>query len=135
MTDARNLTGTDDELDVLMEEADGPDLDKLQAWRDAAVAQHLAEAGAVHPKVHTPARIMQWLERHGWEPMAPVDPERLTAEWMDSEARSVFVPLHPNTVDYARHARYALERAAQAAGVMLRRVLAEVATLPDEWRW
>lgn len=130
---ATTYTGSAEELHDILDAWDSHE--RLSAWRDAYAARLLAEAGAVHPQVHTPNRVQQWLSQHGWQALAPASPDLLAAEWMDSEARTVFVPLQTDTVDYARYARYALERAAQAADLSLSQVLAEVALLPGEWSW
>jgi len=77
---APQFTGSDEELEELVDDAwtsGSPsgvlDLGQIFAWRDAAVARYLAEAGAVHPAVHTPNRVIGWLERYGWKRHAVTD--------------------------------------------------------------
>lgn len=142
-TDAPKYAGTDDELDALVEEAwisGSPsgvlDLSQVFAWRDAAVARFLAEAGAVHPAVHTPARVMQWLEQHGWERYNVSD---IAVAWRhqlsNGSFMNVYMPTNPDAIDYARRVHNVLQDGTLYDGTPLSQVLAEVAVLPDEWAW
>ena len=140
---AETYTGTDDDLFPILNNAwiDGAELGRLDkaalyAWRDAAVARHLAEAGAVHPKVHTPNRVMQWLGEHGWQAAAPRNHDPLIAEWIHAESgQSLFVRLDASDVNYAGHTDYVVAEAAGLAGLIVPEALLEIALLPDEWAW
>ena len=138
MTDA--YTGSDDDLFPILDKAwiDGAELgrldkDALYAWRDAAVARHLAEAGAVHPSVHTPNRVMRWLADHDWE---CVHVDDSVAGWRRHQKRChewfVYVPVDPEAVDYARGAFGAIGKVAWVEHVPLPQLLLEIALLPDE---
>lgn len=140
---AMPYTGADDDLAELLDDAwttGAPtgvlDLARIYAWRDAAVARHLAEAGAVHPAVHTPTRIMQWLEQRNWWREPDPDPNRWAVEWANADAQQhVYVPQHADTADYAMRAYDLLCIAAVAADLTLNQALAEVAAMPEEWSW
>lgn len=145
--DATTYTGTDEELDALVDGV-GDEVDRqwrdnatfvvldsapFRAWRDAAVARFLAEAGAVHPKVHTPNRVQQWLGEHGWQAQAPTS-HGLTAQWM-RDGKRVFVPLRTDTADYARFAGYTISIGAEMAGARFQQALLEISALSDEVAW
>lgn len=131
---AGDVLGTDDELPGILDSWDAQE--RLTAWRDAAVARHLAEAGAVHPAVHTPTRIMQWLEQRNWWREPDPDPNRWAVEWANADAQQhVYVPQHADTADYAMRAYDLLCIAAVAADLTLNQALAEVAAMPEEWSW
>lgn len=123
--------GSADELAEILESWSAHEL--LCAWRDAAVARHLAEAGAVHPGVHTPTRFMQWLSEHGWQAAAPSDPDRIAAPWVHRDTGyRIFVSLHPEVADYSRYTTSVLAEAAPFAGFEFEQALLEIALLPDE---
>ena len=133
--DATQPTGSDAELDALLTDAVDGGFPlalslRLLEWRDAVVARFLAEAGAVHPKVHTPNRVQQWLGEHGWQAQAPTS-HGLTAQWM-REGKRVFVPLRTDTADYARFAGYTISIGAEMAGVRFQQALLEISALSDE---
>lgn len=129
-------TGSRMDLVRLLDSDDEKLMDDLCGWQFATVARVLAEAGAVHPAVHTPNRVAQWLAGHGWQPAGPFDPERLAALWVhaDSDER-LFLSQHPDVADYASFQRYGLAGAARVAGVALPQALLEIALLPDEVTW
>jgi hypothetical protein len=57
-------------------------VDTKTVWSYDEVAQVLAEARAVHPQVHTSARITNYLERNGWQRIeSPKPPPGVLATW------------------------------------------------------
>lgn len=139
---ATTYTGADGELAELLGDvwtSGAPsgvlDLDRIYAWRDAAVARHLAEAGAVHPAVHTPTRVMKFLERHEWKRCSVGD---VAIGWEHAgrkgKGRRIFVPTVVGS-DYRHRALEVLRDAAFCADLELSQVLAEVAAMPEEWVW
>ena len=130
----QNRTGSRMELVGLLDSDDEQLVDDLLDWQYAAIARFLAEACAVHPAVHTPARVMQWLEQHGWERRDVGD---LAIEWtrdIPGWRRRVFVPTDASTGDYSVRVGEVLRDAASASAP-LSQVLTEVAAMPDEWSW
>lgn len=161
-THAPKYAGTDDELDALVEEAwisGSPsgvlDLSQVFAWRDAAVARFLAEAGAVHPKVHTPTRIINYLERHGWRRIespkrpnladggvfwSPPAPNRV--RWINPHGIELDAPLCDDLPNYADVIRVVVNRIGWAeTGHIVTPddvrtdILLEIAAMPEEVAW
>lgn len=114
--DAPHYTGSRMELMRLLDSADEQLMDDLLGWQFAAVARVLAEAGAVHRDVHTPTRVGQWLERHGWKRQSSND---LVVTWRRREEDGgggwVYQPVNPATVDYAQRLLEVVSKAAPAA--------------------
>lgn len=142
--DIPQCMGSDSELAEILDDAwtsGAPtgvlDMTQIYAWRDAAVSRHLSEAGAVHPAVHTPTRVMQWLERdEDWERNGVSD---VAACWErvhgKGAGRLVYVPMNADTADYRSRVLEVLRDAAFCADVELSQVLAEVAAMPEELAW
>lgn len=136
-------TGSDNELFAILDAAwiDGDELSRLSradllAWRDAAVARHLAQAGAVHPEVHTPTRVMRWLGEHGWQTAAPTDPSTAIAEWVHADGgESVSICLYADAVNYTGYAVLAIAAAAGTADLTVPEALLEISQMPDEVAW
>jgi hypothetical protein len=140
---APQYTGSDDDLFPILDAAwaGGCELGRLDkgallAWRDAAIARFLAEAGAVHPQVHTPNRVQQWLSEHGWQPAAQASPGQVPAAWIHADSRqAVFVHVDADDVNYAGHTAFVVAEAAAAADLVVPEALLEIALLPDEVAW
>lgn len=105
------------------------------ADRDAAVARHLAEAGAVHPAVHTPNRVMQWLGEHGWQAETPAYKHPWTAGWRHPYGGIVHVVQAPECPDYVGWTGIVVRGGAAEAGLTVQQVLMEIAQMPEEVAW
>lgn len=135
--------GSDNELFAILDAAwtSGDELSRpsradLLAWRDAAVARRLAQGGAVHPEVHTPARVMAWLGAHGWQAAVPTDPSTAIAEWVHADGgESVSICLYADAVNYAGYAVLAIAAAAGTADLTVPEALLEISQMPDEVAW
>jgi anti-anti-sigma factor len=145
-------TGNRAELARLLDSDNEHLMDGLVGWQFAAVARALAEAGAVHPGVHTPTRIVNYLERHGWERVdspakpagevfwSPPSPNEL--RWVHPTAIELDAPLCDDLPDYADIVRVVVNRIAWAERGDIRAtdeartaILLEVAQMPDEVAW
>jgi hypothetical protein len=129
----------------------------LLDWQYAAVARFLAEAGAVHPKVHTPTRIINYLERHGWRRIeSPKPPPGVLASWpwwsppdpgdmrwAHPSGIELDAPLCDDVPRYAEAVLDAVDRIVWAATgrplapppAAVTEVLLEIAQQPDEVAW
>jgi hypothetical protein len=132
----------------------------LLAWRDAAVARALAEAGAVHPKVHTSTRIMNYLERHGWQrvesPQRPVHASVFWSPpgpdekwWVHPCGIGLTAPLSDDVPNYADIVRVLVNRIAwanarsvdphalpsQVPSAAGPEIMLEISQQPDEVAW
>jgi hypothetical protein len=151
-------TGSRMELVRLLDSDDEKLVDDLLGWQYAAVARALAEAGAVHPQVHTSARIANYLERHGWQRIespqpppgvlatwpwwSPPDPDHI--RWIHPSGIELDAPLSGDEPGYAESVRVAVNRVAWAASgkplpshgaALVPGVLLEIAQQPDEVAW
>lgn len=154
--EAVELAGSRMELARLLDSDDETLVDDLLDWQYAAVARVLAEAGAVHPKVHTSARIVNYLEQHGWrriESPSPRPGHLATWPWWSPPGPNEIRWVHPGGVEldaplcddlpnYAEVVRVVVNRIAWAVtGVIcapasaVSEVLLEIAQQPDEVAW
>lgn len=132
---APGYAGADSELPDIIESWNATD--RLSAWRDAAVAKHLAEAGAVHPAVHTPTRIVNYLERHGWERYSVSDTAIL---WFHpdiptSRGWSLLMPDNVEASDYAVRVMELVRGVWKTSQDLESAILLEIASMPDEVAW
>lgn len=141
-------------LDMVVFEHEG--LVKAAGAANETAARFLAEAGAVHPKVHTPTRIINYLERHGWRRIespkpqpgvlaawpwwSPPDPDRI--RWIHPSGIELDAPLVDDLPRYADVVRVVVNRIAWAvtgeilaSDAVRSEVLLEVAQQPDEVAW
>lgn len=133
---ASNLVG---EIGALRDAVDAylEDLADARAETNAAVARHLAEAGAVHPAVHTSTRVQNWLERHGWQMYVATDIATLWAHpnWPGPRGWSALLPLHEDGVDYTRQVTALVQHVAMVGEVEPEQILLEIAQMPGEVAW
>jgi len=149
-------TGNRAELVRLLGSDDEKLVDGLLDWRYATVARVLAEVGAIHPKVHTPTRIVNYLERHGWQriesPQRPHHAEVVFWSWSPpspNELRWVHpcgieldAPLCDGVPRYAEVVRVVVNRIVWAATGTISapasattQVLLEIAQQANEVAW
>jgi len=152
-------TGSRMELVRLLDGGDEKLVDDLLGWKYAAVARVLAEAGATHPQVHTPTRIANHLEQHGWQRIdspqkpkyqvfwSPPSPDEM--RWVHPCGIELDAPLRGDLPNYAGVVRVVVYRVIWAArGVLfstpvaepaevaaVTEVLLEIAQQPDEVAW
>src|ERR1051326_3260632 len=136
----------------------GPDVmaETETHWSYDTVARLLAEARAIHPKVHTSTRIANYLEQHGWQRVespqpqpgrrahwpwwSPPDPDHI--RWIHPSGIEVDAPLSDDAPGYAESVRVVVNRIVwaatgtiSAAASAVSEVLLEIAQQPDEVAW
>jgi hypothetical protein len=125
-------------------------------WSYDTVARLLAEARAIHPKVHTSTRIANYLEQHGWQRVespqpqpgrlahwpwwSPPDPDHI--RWIHPSGIELDAPLSDDAPGYAESVRVVVNRIVwaatgtiSAAASAVSEVLLEIAQQPDEVAW
>jgi hypothetical protein len=147
-----------DRVDEQWRRGDNPevlDVSEFLAWRDAAVARFLADSGAVHPAVHTPTRIMNYLEQHGWQRIespkrpklanggvfwSPPAPNRM--RWINPHGIELDAPICDDLPNYADVVRVVVNRIGWAEKGHLvtpddvrTDILSEIAQQSDEVAW
>jgi hypothetical protein len=133
-------------------------VDTKTVWSYDEVAQVLAEARAVHPQVHTSARITNYLERNGWQRIespkpppgvlatwpwwSPPDPDHI--RWIHPSGIELDAPLSEGAPGYAESVRVVVDRIAWAVSggplpshgaALVPGVLLEIAQQPSEVAW
>lgn len=141
---AQHYTGSDEELQVILDGAPGPAGlfphalgVRLADWRDAAVARRLSEAGAVHPAVHTPTRVMNYLERHDWVRFNVSDVAIL---WFHPDVPtacgwSLCMPMTTEAADYSYRVLEIVRELWRTSQSLESEILLEIASMPDEVAW
>jgi len=133
-------------------------MDTETHWSYDTVARLLAEARAIHPEVHTSARITNYLEQHGWKRVespqpppgvlawrpwwSPPDPDHI--RWIHASGIELDAPLSDDAPGCAESVRVVVYRIAWAVSggplpshgaALVPGVLLEIAQQPDEVAW
>ena len=149
---ADSYTGSRMELVRLLDSDDERLMEDLLDWQFVAVARILAEAGAVHPAVHTPTRIVNYLERHGWERVeSPTKPQGEIfwsapgpnlMRWVSRRGIELDAPLCDDLTNYSDVVRVVVNRIAwvesgriAAPAAARAAILLEIAGMPAEVAW
>jgi hypothetical protein len=89
------------------------------------VAEFLAEAGAVHPKVHTSESIGRWLEDHGWTLKGSSEAAQ---EWFNESVCDRVFLYHEIPLSWVS----VLHAAAAYTEISMEKILMEVAMMKEE---